>query len=285
MNNWRMAFRIGSQGPEMWEECRKRGIAAIGYYTEDGGPIVGDCSKLTEDEYDEIWRRKDPKNTAGRASLRNVAYRMQIGDVIYAKQGPYIVGKGSVTSEYRYDPDILGGTEARWEHFVKVNWDTVFDPVNICLGSELTTVLRLSGDRLRKLEEAIAAASIRKSIETIVELDLDSLRAEEAFEKGGKKQRFTNYYERNPRLRAAAILHHGRRCQICDFDFGEVYGERGAGYIEVHHLRPVSSLVAETKIDPKTDMTVVCSNCHRMIHRRREKILSPEEMKKLIRRV
>ena len=149
MNYWRMAFRVGPQGDEMWPDCRKRGIAAIGYYTSDGRPIVGDCSKLTENEYDNLWRRKDPKNTTGRASLRNVAYRMKIGDMIYVKQGPYIVGRGKVTSGYQHNPRILKGTASEWEHFVKVDWETDFHPIKILLGAELTTVLPLSGNRLQ----------------------------------------------------------------------------------------------------------------------------------------
>ena len=67
--------------------------------------------------------------------------------------------------------------------------------------------------------------------------------------------------------------------RICGFNFEEVYGERGKDYIEVHHLRPVSTLGKETKIDPKTDMTVLCSNCHRMIHRRKDNVLTPEELR------
>jgi 5-methylcytosine-specific restriction protein A len=70
----------------------------------------------------------------------------------------------------------------------------------------------------------------------------------------------------------------------CGFDFEYSYGERGAGYIEVHHLRPVSSLENETKIDPKTEMTVVCSNCHRMIHRKKDEVLTMEQIKELIRK-
>ncbi len=44
MNYWRMAFRIGDRGYEMWQDCYNRGIAAIGYYTDDGKPVVKDCS-------------------------------------------------------------------------------------------------------------------------------------------------------------------------------------------------------------------------------------------------
>jgi 5-methylcytosine-specific restriction protein A len=102
-------------------------------------------------------------------------------------------------------------------------------------------------------------------------LDLDAFRSEEEFfEEGKQKKRFTNYYERNPKLRTAAIQYHGTRCMACGFDFEKVYGKHGTGYIEVHHLLPVSSLKMKTKVDPKTDMAVVCSNCHRMIHRKKD---------------
>ena len=51
--------------------------------------------------------------------------------------------------------------------------------------------------------------------------------------------------------------------------FGETYGELGNGYIEAHHLRPISSLEegVPMRYDINTDFAVLCSNCHRMIHR------------------
>jgi len=64
--------------------------------------------------------------------------------------------------------------------------------------------------------------------------------------------------------------HHGTRCQACGFDFASKYGvQLGEGFIEAHHLRPLSSLeegeVATYTV--ATDFAVLCSNCHRMIHR------------------
>lgn len=38
--------------------------------------------------------------------------------------------------------------------------------------------------------------------------------------------------------------------EVCGFDFGYVYGERGEGYIEVHHVRPLHiSGETETRLD------------------------------------
>jgi len=45
-------------------------------------------------------------------------------------------------------------------------------------------------------------------------------------------------------------------------------GEIGLGFIEAHHVFPISQLTEETdtKIE---DLALVCSNCHRMLHRKR----------------
>lgn len=63
---------------------------------------------------------------------------------------------------------------------------------------------------------------------------------------------------------------HGLKCECCGLNFEERYGKLGKGFIEVHHLIPLSSLkLGECKeYDPHKDFAVLCSNCHRMIHRR-----------------
>lgn len=62
---------------------------------------------------------------------------------------------------------------------------------------------------------------------------------------------------------------HGLKCECCGLNFEEQYGEIGKGFIEVHHLIPLSSLkLGECrKYDLDKDFAVLCSNCHRMIHR------------------
>jgi len=112
--------------------------------------------------------------------------------------------------------------------------------------------------------------------------DIESQKYEDEYFEGKKKKKFSSYYERVPKLRAATIKHHGIICKVCGFDFEKVYGKHGSGYIEVHHLAPVSSLKASTKIKPEEDMAVVCSNCHRMIHRQKDNVLSPDELRNLL---
>lgn len=42
---------------------------------------------------------------------------------------------------------------------------------------------------------------------------------------------------------------HGGRlyCEICGFDFAEVYGDLGNGFIEAHHTKPVSEMKPDEK--------------------------------------
>ena len=70
------------------------------------------------------------------------------------------------------------------------------------------------------------------------------------------------------------------KCEICEFDFYEKYGEHGKGFMECHHIYPVSKMEkgAKTKID---DLALVCANCHRMIHRSKNKWLSLDEIKSI----
>jgi len=55
-------------------------------------------------------------------------------------------------------------------------------------------------------------------------------------------------------------------CEACGFDFEAKYGHNGIGFCEVHHLKPISQMdkCEATTLD---DLAIVCSNCHRIIHR------------------
>ena len=87
------------------------------------------------------------------------------------------------------------------------------------------------------------------------------------FPEGASETVKVNRYERDRRNRAAAIAIHGTRCKACGLDFGERYGPIGQGFIEIHHVTPVSKLGEGYIIDPETDLVPLCSNCHSMVHR------------------
>ena len=89
------------------------------------------------------------------------------------------------------------------------------------------------------------------------------------FSEGASRLVTVNYYERNPAARRTCIEYHGVSCAVCGFSFAQVYGRLGEGFIQVHHLNPVSDQDGEYTLDPVRDMRPVCPNCHAMIHKRR----------------
>lgn len=96
---------------------------------------------------------------------------------------------------------------------------------------------------------------------------------EQEAEEGKILTRTHRYRERNTKLvkrkKETVLREKGvLSCEVCGFNFSKIYGKHGEGFIECHHTKPVSELRNgdTTKI---SDLALVCSNCHRMIHRRR----------------
>ncbi len=113
------------------------------------------------------------------------------------------------------------------------------------------------------------------------EIPIDEI---EYLSEGAKKVITVNGYERNPKARKKCIDHWKAVCIVCGFDFYEMYGEIGNGFIHVHHIIPISEIGEEYEIDPIKDLIPVCPNCHSMIHRTNPP-LTIEELKKKIERI
>ncbi len=126
-------------------------------------------------------------------------------------------------------------------------------------------------------------AELRAALEHLIDGALEASDSEEAATvrtEGGQAVYIAKRYERDRRLRDAAISIHGRNCMGCGFNFDERYGGYAGGYVEVHHCMPLAEFgVRET--DPTRDLAVLCANCHRMVHRRRGICLSIDELRAL----
>lgn len=55
-------------------------------------------------------------------------------------------------------------------------------------------------------------------------------------------------------------------CEVCHFDFESVYGSIGHAFAEVHHTEPLGAGTRQ-RVTRLKDLAIVCSNCHRMLHR------------------
>jgi len=94
---------------------------------------------------------------------------------------------------------------------------------------------------------------------------------ESSFPEGKAQFRRHKRYERDARIVRKAKEKRLREtrtleCDACGFCFQTAYGARGVGFIEAHHNVAISKLGAShrTKV---SDIALVCSNCHRMLHR------------------
>jgi len=72
-------------------------------------------------------------------------------------------------------------------------------------------------------------------------------------------------------------------CQICGFSFVQTYGKIGEGFIEAHHKNPIAESQGKPIKTKREDVILVCSNCHRMLHRA-EKTLTGEELRDLVKK-
>ena len=86
--------------------------------------------------------------------------------------------------------------------------------------------------------------------------------------------------QRNRQARQQCLEASGYKCYICGFDFEKTYGEIGKGFLEVHHKRPISTYDEEHEI-PQSELVALCSNCHSMVHRRKE-AMDVDELKSIV---
>ena len=112
---------------------------------------------------------------------------------------------------------------------------------------------------------------------------------EDKFPEGKVKYRLHRTKERNGKLTKQVKENFKKTnggklfCQCCNFDFVKKYGDIGEDFIEAHHLIPIKDIDENHETSPK-DIVLLCSNCHRMIHRHRPWIDSPKKLKKLLKK-
>lgn len=163
--------------------------------------------------------------------------------------------------------------------------DPDYPGVGLDAGSKLDEIVwnEYASDRARLAQTARA---IRESYSTrsITVINIPGVTDEE-FPEGRVLTRVHQLRERNAgavRKKKDAVLRETGTlaCEVCGFDFFAFYGEAGQGFIECHHTIPVSELTSGSKTK-LSDLALVCSNCHRILHRSRP-WLSISQLKEII---
>jgi 5-methylcytosine-specific restriction protein A len=125
---------------------------------------------------------------------------------------------------------------------------------------------------LKKIASKIRqVADNHELLNEIYKIENDETSETDSVKEGQVLYKLHKLRERNRKIIKAKknkVLNEGKelKCEACEFDFGETYGILGEGYIECHHLIPLSNFQVnkETTLD---DLALLCSNCHRMIHK------------------
>lgn len=156
--------------------------------------------------------------------------------------------------------------------------------------------------RGNKLEEIVWAefsdkpSLLTKVVESILQISVSTLPnnsrslLESDLTEASEGRLLTNlhqYRERNAAIvkqKKASYLkkHNHLCCEACGFDYRANYGARGEGFIECHHIKPVSELLAG-EMTRLSDLVLLCANCHRMVHAARP-WWSVSELKDALRR-
>lgn len=140
-------------------------------------------------------------------------------------------------------------------------------------------------ERLHKLAKRIRAVS--EDIDLANQLYLIEEDQDEGIEvnEGAVIYKLHKYRERDTKIikkkKEREFLRLGQLpCEACTFDFFQKYGDLGYKYIECHHRTPLSEISTSTKTT-LNDLALVCSNCHRMLHRKVDE-LSVESLRELL---
>ena len=160
-----------------------------------------------------------------------------------------------------------------WYHYLKEFPGAYIDPYGYV--KFLTEKEYISVEYLTFTEGAVHVPDNISSIPGYVRVIIDgkeyiphksSVKESKSYFGGSIKEVTLTVFERNRTARLKCIEHYGSNCQVCEFNFGEFYGDIGDGFIHVHHLTPIAKIGEKYKIDPIKDLIPVCPNCHNILH-------------------
>jgi 5-methylcytosine-specific restriction protein A len=129
------------------------------------------------------------------------------------------------------------------------------------------------------------ATAIREHYPALKSAGVQHLVSDDGVEEGGIMHAMHRYLERDKsaiRKKKKDVFDNcmALQCEVCDFDFAKVYGELGSQFAECHHTKPVAKMKPGEKTK-QSDLSIVCANCHRMLHRGSD-VLSIADLKVIL---
>ncbi|MFL6161506.1 MAG: HNH endonuclease [Jatrophihabitantaceae bacterium] len=229
------------------------------------------------------------RNFRGQWSTGNRVHGIAKGDrafLLRQHRDRGVVASGRFTSAVFQDAHWDGSE--RSANYARVSFDTVLPVEDRLTTGQLKRQIpgvgwdRLQGSGIRVADTSVA---LLEALWARHSDDMPYRSPEELpvgeYEEGAVTRVEVNRYERDRAARRACIAHHGTACVACGFDFGKRYGRIGRGFINVHHIREISTLGPGYKVDPKNDLVPLCANCHAMVHRTRPALLPAQLRRRL----
>jgi len=150
------------------------------------------------------------------------------------------------------------------------------------LFKEYSNSLPLLHNIATEIKHIISDPELRQAIYKVED---DEQAVEDSVMEGQMLYKLHKVRERSPKIVKAkkeqAMERYGKLiCEACIFIFEETYGVLGTGYIECHHRTPLAQFKTEKKTRLE-DLALVCSNCHRMLHKQID-VLTVEDLRDII---
>lgn len=229
---------------------------------------------------------------------------MQVGaPFLFLRQGrdtPGLIGWGRIRSQVyqRKHWDKAKRAEGRLSNEVQITFDWLCDPkskASIPFATLSTDPLTKRGNWSAQASGTRLPAHVVAGVRKLWALhktrlpsfkDLPPVKQVPRPEllEGAKFTTLVSVYERPRAARLQCLEAHGTVCFGCGFDFGAFYGPDAEGLIEVHHLKPISQSGGRRRVDPIKDLIPLCANCHRVVHMKKQEVMSLPGLKALVRR-
>lgn len=181
----------------------------------------------------------------------------------------------NAAGRHLFDVQYLSDRLAGGPRLPELRADLVLGSASFVKSGPSATLYPLTEEQGRRLFEVVAqlVPSVTSVWPDLAGAALPDVDLEEFGVTEGRARLVTHLrYERSRTLAEAkrrdVLARTGRlACEACGFDFSAAYGPLGAGFCEVHHTRAVADGGPERRTTLR-DLAVLCSNCHRVMHRR-----------------
>jgi hypothetical protein len=211
-----------------------------------------------------------------------LTYENGVGVVAVGRVRERWDGVSHTEPRYYKTAEMGGLTGGPHEYRIGVEWflDLSLSPVSIKeLRERLGYQTRGAVDKIVK--HRVEVARIIEERQAALSLLPGKIGRPSLYVEGALRRVTVNAFERNHAAVLQCKAAKGTVCGVCGFDFGAVYGPEFAGFIHVHHLRPLSDVGGEYVVDPVADLCPVCPNCHAVIHHG-GRLRSVEEVQQLL---